>query len=191
MNKIGILGDIGSGKSYVSKFFKFPVFDADKEIVKIYLNNKHCYRKLKKKFPKHIKKFPIDKKEIIRTILDDSNNLKKLGSIIHPFVNKELNKFLKKNKKNNVILDIPLLLENKIRIPGLIFIFISSKKNDVLKKLRKRPNFNNKIYRIMKKHQLPLNYKKKRSKFIVKNNLINKEFLKKINYIKKEIKLND
>ena len=83
------------------------------------------------------------------------------------------------------------MLENKIRIPGLIFIFISSKKNDVLKKLRKRPNFNNKIYRIMKKHQLPLNYKKKRSKFIVKNNLINKEFLKKINYIKKEIKLND
>ena len=36
MIKIGILGDIGSGKSYVAKQFGFPVFDADVEIAKIY-----------------------------------------------------------------------------------------------------------------------------------------------------------
>ena len=36
MIKIGILGDIGSGKSYVAKKFGFPVFDADVEIIKIY-----------------------------------------------------------------------------------------------------------------------------------------------------------
>ena len=36
MIKIGILGDIGSGKSYVAKQFSFPVFDADVEVTKIY-----------------------------------------------------------------------------------------------------------------------------------------------------------
>ena len=191
MYRIGILGDIGSGKSFVSKFFKYPIFDADKEIVKIYFYNKDCYKKLKKNFPNYIKRFPVDKKEIIRIILDDTNNLKKLGRIIHPFVNKELNKFLKKNKKKNLVLDIPLLLENKIRLSKLIYVFISSKKADILKKIRKRPNFNKKIYNIMKKNQLPLSYKKQRSHFIIKNNFMNKAFLKQINYIKKEINTYD
>ena len=191
MNKIGILGDIGSGKSFVSKFFGYPLFNADKEIVKIYNNNKSCFKKLKKNFPKYIRKFPIDKSDIIKIILADNNNLKKLGRIIHPFVNKELNKFLKKNKKKNLVLDIPLLLENKIRLSKLIYVFISSKKADILKKIRKRPNFNKKIYNIMKKNQLPLSYKKQRSHFIIKNNFMNKAFIKQINYIKKEINTDD
>ena len=34
MIKIAIIGDIGSGKSFVSKQFLCPVFDADKEVKK-------------------------------------------------------------------------------------------------------------------------------------------------------------
>ena len=187
MNRIGILGDIGSGKTFISQSFGYPVFNADKEIAKIYNNNRNCFKKLNKNFSKHITKFPIDKKEIINLILDDYNNLKKMGKIVHPFVNKELKKFLKKNKNKNVILDIPLLLENKIKLNRLIFIFINAKKADILKKIKKRPNFNLKIYKIMKKHQLPLNYKRHKSHYIIKNNFYNKAFLKQIKYIKKEI----
>ena len=33
---IGILGDIGSGKSYVAKCFGYPVFNADFEVNKTY-----------------------------------------------------------------------------------------------------------------------------------------------------------
>ena len=49
MIKIGILGDIGSGKSYVAKQFGFPVFDADVEVTKIYKKNRTCFNKLKNK----------------------------------------------------------------------------------------------------------------------------------------------
>ena len=189
MNRIGILGDIGSGKTFISQSFGYPVFSADKEIVKIYNNNRNCFKKLKKKFSNRITKFPIDRTEIINLILDDYNNLKKLGKIVHPFVNKELKKFLKKNKNKNVILDIPLLLENKIKLSRLTFIFINAKKADILKKLKKRPNFNLKIYEIMKKHQLPLTYKRRKSNFIIKNNFFNKDFLRQIKYIKKEINI--
>ena len=49
MIKIGILGDIGSGKSYVAKQFGCPVFDADAEVIKIYKKNKICFNRLKKK----------------------------------------------------------------------------------------------------------------------------------------------
>ena len=34
MIRIGILGDIGSGKTYVAKNFGYPVFDADYEVSK-------------------------------------------------------------------------------------------------------------------------------------------------------------
>ena len=51
MIKIGILGDIGSGKSYVAKQFGFPVFDADVEVAKIYKKNRTCFNRLKNKLP--------------------------------------------------------------------------------------------------------------------------------------------
>ena len=40
MIKIGILGDIGSGKSFVAKKFGYPVFNADVEVSKLYKKNK-------------------------------------------------------------------------------------------------------------------------------------------------------
>ena len=68
---VGILGDIGSGKSFISKQFKSPVFYADIEVNKIYKKNKICYKKLKKKLPKYIKTFPIDKIELTKSILSN------------------------------------------------------------------------------------------------------------------------
>ena len=46
MIKIAILGDIGSGKSYVAKNFGYPVFNADNEVSKLYQKNKAIYIKL-------------------------------------------------------------------------------------------------------------------------------------------------
>ena len=43
MIKIGILGDIGSGKTYVAKSFGFPVFNADQEVREIYKKNIKIY----------------------------------------------------------------------------------------------------------------------------------------------------
>ena len=50
MIKIGILGEIGSGKSYVATNFGYPVFNADEEVGKLYKKNKKIFIKLKKIF---------------------------------------------------------------------------------------------------------------------------------------------
>ena len=141
MIRIGILGDIGSGKSFVAKLFGYPVFNADYEVSKLYKKDKKIFIKLNKKLPKYIFKFPIDKNEIRAAILSNKNNLKKIINIIHKEIRKKMNLFLKKNKhKKIVILDIPLLLENKINNKKDILIFVDSKKR-YSKKTNKKKKF--------------------------------------------------
>ncbi len=50
MIRIGILGDIGSGKTYVANSFGYPVFNADQEVSKLYNKNRKIFTKLKKNF---------------------------------------------------------------------------------------------------------------------------------------------
>jgi len=99
MIRIVTVGDIGSGKSYVAKLFGFPVFNADTQINKIYKNNYKCFLLLKKKLPKFIKSYPIQKREILKAIFADKNNLKKITKIVHPIVKLKMYNFINKNKK--------------------------------------------------------------------------------------------
>ena len=184
MIRVGILGDIGSGKSFVAKSFGFPVFNADSEVGKLYKKNRKIFIKLNKALPKHITQFPIKKQEVTKTILANKNNLKKIIKIIHPEIRKKMNIFLKKNKRSKlVILDIPLLLENKINKKKDILVFIQSNRTEILKRLKKRQNFNLKIVNRFRKIQLPLDFKRKKSNFIIKNNFTNKFIKNQIRYI--------
>ena len=111
-----------------------------------------------------------------------------INQIVHPKVKKRLHKFFLKNIKSKVvILDVPLLLENKINIKNYILIFIDAKKTDINKNLIKRKNFNSKLIRKLRKIQLPLKAKKKASNYIIKNNFSSEQIRKKVKIIKKEI----
>ena len=192
MIRIGIVGDIGSGKSYVAKQFGFPVFNADNEVNKIYKKNRKCYKKLKKTFPNYIFSFPIKKKELSRVALENKNNVKKINKIVHPEVRLRMKKFINKYKKKKaVVLDIPLLLEGKINNKRDILVFVESKKKEINKRLRKRYNFNAKVFKELKKLQLPLETKKKKSNFIIKNNFKSMFVKKNVKIIKNKILKNE
>jgi len=171
MIRIGIVGGIGSGKSYIAKLFGYPVFNADIEVAKLYRKNRTCYKRLQKILPNYIRSFPIKKNKLSEAITDSQNNLKKIIKIIHPQIRKRLNNFIKKNKhKKFIILDIPLLMENKINKKNDIIIFVDSKKNEINKRLKKRYKGNLKIIKRFEKVQLPVEFKRKKSNFIIKNN---------------------
>ena len=189
MIRIGILGDIGSGKSYVAKNFGYPVFNADFEVSKLYKKNKNVFKKLKKVLPKYIQTFPVKKDELTKAILANKINLKKIVRIVHKEVKKKMNIFIRKNKaKKFIILDIPLLLENKINKKKDVLVFVESKKKDIYKRLKKRNNFNKILLGEFKKLQLPIDYKKKKSHFIIENNFTKKFIKKGIKEILKKIK---
>jgi len=180
MIRLAIVGDIGSGKSYVAKQFGYPVFNADVEVSKLYRKNRKCYSKLKKILPNYITSFPVKKNELLKAITANQQNLKKIAKIVHPEVRNRMNNFIKKNRnKKFVILDIPLFIENKLNKKNDILIFVDAKKKEINKRLKKRHNSNIKI---LKKFQLPVELKKKKADFIIKNNF-------KSNSIKKSVRM--
>jgi len=188
MIKIGILGDIGSGKSFVAKQFSYPIFNADREVAKIYKTEKSCYVKLKKKLPKYINSYPIKKKELGRAILKNNNNLKKIVNIVHPLVRKRMNNFFLKNYKSKmVVLDIPLLIENKMYDKNFVLIFIEAKKSHINKKLKERSNYNKVLINNFRKLQTSIKIKKKLSHYVIKNNFKLSSIKKNVTYMKKKI----
>ena len=182
MIRIAVVGSIGSGKSHVAKQFGYPVFNADVEVNKLYKKNKKCYIKLKKVLPDYVTSFPVQKSKLSRAIVEDKKNLKKIIKIIHPEIKKKMSKFVIKNKnKKIIILDIPLLMENKINKKNDIIIFVDGRKKEVNKRLKKRSNFSPKIVNTLRKLQLPIELKKRKSDFVIKNNF-------KKHYVKKNVR---
>ena len=185
---IGMLGDIGSGKSFVAKQFGCPVFSADYEVNKIYDKDKISSKKIKAALPQFIKSFPIDKAELSNAILSNKRNLKKIIKIVHPIVRKKMDIFLKRNEsKKMVILDIPLLIENKLNKKSYILIFVNTKRLLIYSRLKKRKNYNKKILQNLRKYQVSTNKKKKLADYIIDNNFSPNIIKKKIKLLKKKI----
>ena len=188
MIRVGVMGGIGSGKSFIAKLFNCPVFNADKEVNRVYKNDKNCFVKLKKKLPNFINSFPVKKKQLVNAIKEDKKNLAKISSIVHPIVRKRMKVFLAKNKKNKiVVLDIPLLIENKLNKKDDVLLFVKSKKKEVLKRLKKRANFDVKVLKSLEENQIILLKKRQLANYIVDNNFTKIIMKKKVNFLKKKI----
>ena len=191
MIKIAILGDIGAGKTFVSKLFGFPVFNADKEVKKIYKSNKKCFNKLKKKFPNKQIFYPINKKVLIDIIIEKKQNLKIINEIVHPIVRGKMKSFLKKNKnKKAIVLDIPLYLENKLNKKRDYLVFVNAKTGDINKKISRRKT-SNKLIKILKKFQMSNKIKKKKADFIINNNFRELNVKRNVRIIKSKILKNE
>ena len=188
MIRICTIGGIGSGKSYISKLFKYPVFNADNVVKNIYRNDKNCFKNLKKKLPKFISSFPIKKSDLIKAISSNRNNLRIISSIVHPIVRKKMKFFLKENKSSRiVVMDIPLLIENKLYKKNDILVFVKTKKSKILKRLKKRRNFNKKILNELKLNQSSLLKKERMANYIIDNNFSPNIMKNKIKKLKEKI----
>ena len=188
MRRIALVGDIGSGKTFYSKLFRYPVFNADLVVSNLYQKDKFLFRKIKKKFPTKISNFPLKKKELLRIIFQNLKNLNVLSKIIHPVVRKKMKVFLKTNKKKKfVVLDVPLFLENKLNNKKDIIVFVQAEKKKINERLNKRKNINLKLINILRKNQFSSKFKKKKSTFIIKNNFIRNTAKKNVKLILKKI----
>ncbi len=170
MIKIGITGSLASGKSTVAKTMsskKYPLFDADKSVKKIYQSNvfkSKIYKKFKLKNKKNIKN------KIKKIISSDNKSLRDLEKIIHPIVRRDIKKFTKKNKrKKYLVFEIPLLIESKLMKNYDKIIFVNSKKNLRLKRYLKKGK-SKRVFNLLNKRQLPPSKKIKFCDYVINNN---------------------
>ena len=188
MIRIALVGEIGSGKTFISKLFGYPTFNADVVVSEIYNRDKKTFNKLKKRLPNFFFDFPVKKKELIKAILKNKENITIISSIIHPVVRKKLNIFLKKNKKEIiVILDIPLFLENKLNKKNDSIIYIQAKQKNIKKKLNLRKNYNKEILKKLKDLQYSLKRKKTKSNYVIKNTFNKKSARKAVKNVLNKI----
>ena len=194
MVKVGILGPVGSGKSFVANIFRtlgFNVFSADEEVVKIYQNNRIVNKKISKFFRLKLYKNKINKEELREFVKKYPKKFKFLNKIIHPLVRKELINFLEKNKnKKLVILDVPLLIENKLFKFVDIFVYIKTKSVAFNSRIVKRKNLDQLFLKILRKQQVGEKIKEGYADFVIFNNSKSKVKLQIKNIINK-ILLND
>jgi dephospho-CoA kinase len=173
MIKVGILGSVGSGKSFVANIFKelgFNIFSADKVVSQIYERNKNINKKISIFFKLKLNHGKINKNELRDTLKKNPKKFKYLNDIIHPIVRKKLSLFLSKYKKTNlVVLDIPLLIENKMFNFVDIFIFVKTKPNIFKIRIKKRKNLDKQFLKLLENQQVDEKIKKSYADFTVDN----------------------
>ena len=149
---LGVTGSISSGKTTVAKMIarkKYPMFSADKIVLQIYRDKKFLYKVLKLFKLKSTKKI---KHQIKQVIKEDKEKFKKLEKLIHPEVRKKMKVFLRKKNKI-LILEIPLLIENKLSKYFDKIIFVGAKKKLRMKRYLKRGN-DKEMFNLLDKRQV-------------------------------------
>ena len=109
-----------------------------------------------------------------------------MNKIIHPTVRKKLDLFLTKYKKNKlVVLDVPLLVENKMFNFVDIFVLIKTGSSSFLSRIKKRKNLDKQFLNVLKKQQTSEKIKESHADFIIYNSSKHKVNLQVKNIIGK------
>jgi dephospho-CoA kinase len=187
MVRVGILGSVGSGKTFIANIFKelsFNIFSADNEVANIYKNNKIVNKKIAKFFKLKLYKGKINKQDLRDSLKKNPKKFKFLNKTIHPIVRKRLAIFLSRFKKNKlVVLDIPLLVENKMLNFVDILVLVKTRSNSFLSRIKKRKNLDKQFLNILRKQQASEKIKESYADFIIYNSSKNKVKLQVKNII--------
>lgn len=110
MLKIGLTGNMGSGKTTVSKVFEIlgiPVFYADDEAKKVMVTDHVLINAIKSAFGEisYFADGTLNRKHIAAIVFNNDSELKKLNSLVHPAVFRAFDEWVKK------IDDVPYVLK--------------------------------------------------------------------------------
>ena len=193
---VGLTGGIASGKTTIVKLLKknkLAVHDSDLVVEGIYSKPKTKFLNHLEKINlgKSLKKGRIDKKTIREEIFNNTKKRKLLESYIHAEVKKARNVFLKKHKQKKtkiVILDIPLLFENKLEKICDFTILFYAPLNTRKKRAMRRKGMQKKILKKIIKSQLSDKIKKKKADFAVDTSINKSRCFNEVLKIIKSIK---
>lgn len=175
MKIVGITGSIASGKSEVSKYISskgYKITDADYISRSITKKGNIGYKVIIDNFGNVIDKSgEIDRKKLSNMVFNDSKQLEKLNSLLHPLIFEEIDKNIKAfNNEKTVFLDAPLLFETMLykKCDEIILIYCDEKTQ--IERIILRDNTDEEKARLIIEKQMSVEEKMKKSNYIVENN---------------------
>ena len=170
---IAITGSIASGKSIASKWFEdkgYKVYYADKIGHEI-LKNPEIISNLVTEFGIEIlKNGKIDRRKLGEIVFDNPEKLKFPNKLLHPIIRTEMQKIIDTSNSEILFFEIPLLFENGLEKGFDLIINVSSKRENQIKRLKKRDGILKE--KALKKinTQMPDDEKQKRADMNIFNN---------------------
>ena len=173
--KIGITGGIGSGKSLAAKYFEslgYKVIYADKVAKELYANNKQLINKLVKAFGNGIldENGNLSRQNARRIIFSSKKNIKRVNSIVHPFVFREMDKIYSAIKDRIVFFEAAIMFESGSYKRMNYVILVYANKEIRIKRIIQRDNIKRVAILKLMKLQLDEREKLKRADFVIRNN---------------------
>lgn len=195
MKWIGITGGMGSGKSALAQFLREmnqPVIEADVFAHEALSEKSPVYKKIVKVFGQDIldKNQKINHKKLGKKVFSQSHLLSKLESIIHPFVQKKVEKERKKIKNSGFSLcfyELPLLFEKNLQDDFDEIILLASKRDTQKKRLLQKSHISEEEIEMRLKNQMSTEEKRKKADFIIENEGSLEELKNKTKTLLKEI----
>ncbi len=160
-----------------------PVWDADKNVHKIYKKDGTGYKALTAKFPNLINNVAIDRNQLSKMIQKKETTLDDIESIVHPLLSLERDKFINKYRSYSLVaFDIPLLFETKADTWLDAVLLVNCSKQTQRKRLLKRKNLNERKIKILVSRQNLYMEKRNKSHFFIDSD-------KNLNEMKKDVLL--
>jgi dephospho-CoA kinase len=175
MKIIGITGGIASGKSTLTAYLRkqnISVFDADASAHEAVRLGSPCLAEIRETFGDKVlaNNGELDRKAMATIAFGNSEELKKLESIIHRYVWRKIEEFIDTKKQEKIIaLDVPLLIECGWyrRVDAVWLLSISEEEQ--IKRAMARNNITEEEVRARINAQMPFSEKKKYATTILDN----------------------
>lgn len=185
---IGITGNIGSGKSTFSEFAKeqgYPVIKADDLSKSILQSDQKVKAAVIKEFGSEsfVNDLP-NKKFLAQEVFNNPVKLKKLESILHPKVVKEINRQIKILIKSNpvVFVESALIYEADLK-EQFDFVVLVAAEQSIRLERKTKSGMSREDFLLRDSNQIPEEEKKKRADFIFSNNSTIEELHSKFNLL--------
>lgn len=178
MTIIGLTGGYAAGKTVVADLFRklgADVLSADRIAHEAIMPDTDVWKKTVRYFGRGIllKNRKINRRKLAGIVFKDRKKLKKLNSIVHPAVKKEIRRIIKEKKANGTekvfFIEAPLLFEAGIKKWFDKIIVVDCSEKVQFKRAKERDKISEKEIRLRIKSQLPLTKKIKMADFVIDN----------------------
>ena len=188
--KIGLTGCIGMGKSTTLKMFEDEgvlTWSADEAVSRLYAKDGKAVLKVQALTPESVVNNSVSRENLREQVKNRPEILLSLELIVNPLIKADRENFLRSNsQKKAVVLDLPLLFENKMELEFDIIVVVSAPARVQKERVLSRNTMDIKLLNIIKSKQISDEEKKSRADFVFETTSIErtkkdiKEFLKEV-----------